>query len=92
MNLDLNKVIVSPEVLFQKLGDEAVLLHLQTEEYFGLNEVGARFWEIISQENRTNNALETLLTEFDVEKAIIKADLEALIHDLIKEKLLLQNA
>ena len=38
----------SPQILFQKLGNEAVILHLQSEEYFGLDEVGTRIWEVFT--------------------------------------------
>jgi hypothetical protein len=34
------------QILFQKLGNESVILHLESEEYFGLNEIGTRIWEV----------------------------------------------
>jgi hypothetical protein len=36
------KFSVSPEVLFQEVSGEMVLLDLASENYFGLDEIGAR--------------------------------------------------
>lgn len=36
-----------PAVMFQTVGDGAVLLHTQDEIYFGLNGVGARVWQLL---------------------------------------------
>lgn len=36
------RVEISPEVLFQELQGEAVLLNLTSERYYGLDDVGMR--------------------------------------------------
>ena len=38
------KVTSAPDVIFQTVGDEAVLLNLKTSLYLGLNPVGTRMW------------------------------------------------
>ena len=41
--MDLNQSIsLSPDVISQEVSGETVLLDLQTENYFGLDEVGTR--------------------------------------------------
>ena len=50
MNLDLNQTItLSPEVISQEVSGETVLLDLQSENYFGLDEVGTRIWQLINE-------------------------------------------
>jgi hypothetical protein len=76
------------KILFQKLGKEAVILHLDSEEYFGLDEIGTRIWEVLKQEGSTEKALSILLEEYNVEEEILRADIEELIAQLRKEKIL----
>tara|TARA_B110000902_G_C14200097_1_gene547407 strand:+ start:491 stop:748 length:258 start_codon:yes stop_codon:yes gene_type:complete len=76
------------KILFQKLGKEAVILHLDSEEYFGLDEIGTRIWEVLKQEGSTEKALSILLKEYNVEEEILRADIEELIEQLRKEKIL----
>ena len=76
------------KILFQKLGKEAVILHLDSEEYFGLDEIGTRIWEVLKQEGSTEKALSILLEEYNVEEEILRTDIEELIAQLRKEKIL----
>ena len=36
-----------PTVIFQRIDDGAVLFAPATEVYFGLNEVGAKIWQLL---------------------------------------------
>ena len=38
---------LSPDVLFQEVSGEMVLLDLNSEQYFGLDEIGARIWSLL---------------------------------------------
>ena len=38
---------VPKDVLFQDLGEEVVLLEVESGQYYGLNEVGARMWSLL---------------------------------------------
>ena len=40
-----DKIQISPDVLSQEVNGETVLLDLEGESYFGLNEVGTRVWQ-----------------------------------------------
>ncbi len=74
----------SDKVLFQKLGDEAVILHLDSEEYFGLDNVGTRMWELLlgEGEGSIDKSIPLLLTEYEVEETQLKKDMEELITAL----------
>jgi len=79
----------NPRVLFQKLGEEAVLLHLDSEEYYGLNSVALRTWEILLEQQSEEKTIALLLEEFDIDEATLKADYKELYDDLISKKLIL---
>ena len=41
------KYIIGEKVLYQQVDSEGVILDLVSERYLGLNEVGARIWQLI---------------------------------------------
>lgn len=82
------KVKISDRVLFQEIEGECVLLNLNTEQYFGLDEVGTRFWQLLSKDNRPDRALKSLCAEYDVDAATLERDLTALLRDLSSEGLI----
>ncbi len=72
----------SPDVLFQNLDGEAVLLDLASESYFGLNAVGTRVWELLGQDPDVQRAFEHMRVEYNVEHEQLQSDLLCLIEDL----------
>jgi hypothetical protein len=81
--MNLNQTItLSPEVISQEVSGETVLLDLESENYFGLDEVGTRIWQLI-KENRDLRAIyDTLLQEYEVEEERLQNDLEALLGEI----------
>ena len=50
---------ISEEVLSQEVNGETVLLDLEGEAYFGLNEVGTRIWQLLQAEPTVVETLDT---------------------------------
>ena len=45
--MNLNQTItLSPDVISQEVSGETVLLDLESENYFGLDAVGTRIWQL----------------------------------------------
>jgi hypothetical protein len=83
MSSVLKEVVSIPDaVLFQEVAGEAVLLNLQTEQYFGLNEVATRALQLLQRDGRLAVVFETLAREYDVAPERLSEDLVALIRDL----------
>lgn len=72
----------SEDVAARALDGEAVLLDLASGTYFGLNEVGARIWELLEGEITVGALRRTLLDEFEVEERDLDADLAHMLADL----------
>ena len=81
------KVVVAPDVLINVIDGEAVLLNLKSECYFGLDVVGMRMWQVLTEMDSVKAAYETLLAEFDVEPERLRQDLEELIQQLVEHGL-----
>jgi len=73
------RYLAAPDVLFQRVGDEGVLLDLASERYFSLNEVGARFWELLAEDASLARALAVLVQEYEVSDQVLRADLDDLL-------------
>ena len=54
----------SEQVLSQDVGGEAVLLDLASEQYFGLNAVGTRIWQLLETPITLSDVHRVLCTEF----------------------------
>ena len=73
---------VPEHVLARQASGETVLLNLQDEQYYGLDGVGTRFWELAEAGTTFGDAVRILLAEYDVERDALVADLEALVAEL----------
>jgi Coenzyme PQQ synthesis protein D (PqqD) len=82
------RVRVAPDVLFRLVGEEGVLLNLNTELYLGLNIVGTRIWSVLNSASSVQAAYDELVQEYDVDPAQLRADLEEFIDQLIGQKLI----
>lgn len=83
--------VPDPTVIFQRLGDGAVLFSPKTEIYFGLNEVGARIWELMPQaRGSVDDIVRVLVEQFpDAPEATIRGDVAELLEDLQRAGLVL---
>jgi Coenzyme PQQ synthesis protein D (PqqD) len=72
----------APQVLFQEVEGELVLLDMQGERYYTLDDVGTRCWQLLAEQGDIDKVVAAMLTEFDVDEATLRSDLDALIAKL----------
>ena len=82
-----DRFIISEEVLSQEVNGETVLLDLEGETYFGLNEVGTRIWQLLKSEQTIAETLNTLSDEYDVSRERLENDVVELLGKLSDEGL-----
>ena len=76
------RVQISPEVLFQEVSGETVLLDLKSESYFGLDVVGTRMWGLLQSGSTLGEVVEALLSEYEVDRETLESDVGKLLEDL----------
>ncbi|WP_254565614.1 PqqD family protein [Oscillatoria sp. HE19RPO] len=81
------KISARPTVIAQDLAGESVLLDLQTEQYFGLDDVGTRIWQTLTAKDSIQSAIAALREEYDVEPEQLRQDVENLIQELLANEL-----
>lgn len=72
----------SANVLIQATGDEAIVLDITGERYFGLNEVGARLWALLVSNPSLEDAHHRLLEEYAVIPSELERDLIVIVTEL----------
>jgi Coenzyme PQQ synthesis protein D (PqqD) len=75
-------------VLVRFLDQESVLLNLEPEQYFGLDETGTRMWQLLTDSPSIDAAYQELLAEFDVEPELLRSNLTELLGRLVESGLL----
>jgi hypothetical protein len=86
------KLTIPDDVMFRILGDEAVILNVGTGVYFGLDEVGTRMWQLMSEHGSTEKVIEVMLTEYEFDEEQLRGDLETLIQQLSEKGLVKTDA
>jgi Coenzyme PQQ synthesis protein D (PqqD) len=82
------RVIASESVLVRELSGEAVLLNLDSEMYFGLDEIGFRMWTVLTTADSIDAAYKQLLSEYEVQPEELLESLDALIGQCMEQGLL----
>ncbi len=84
---DDSVVVVSKEQISTDLVGEVAILHLKRGVYYGLNEVGARVWNLIQTPRTVMEVQDHLIAEYGVKPERCKGDLHVLLHQLMAEQL-----
>jgi len=92
LKLETQKITISNEALSQEVNGETVILDLQSESYFGLDEVGTRIWQLLQEENDLQKVFDALLQEYDVGAEQLEQDLIELVDKLIEAGLAVTNS
>jgi hypothetical protein len=87
MQLDA-KLSIPPQVMSRLVGDETVLLDLSSGVYFGLDGVGKRIWESLTEGQNLSDTVAVIVAEFEVDEAQAQADVIEFASDLLQRGLL----
>ncbi len=74
----------------QKVGDELVILDLDSGKYFGLDEVGARMVDLLAEHGEPEKVVQIMAEEYDASAQQIEGDLDNLITELLKNNLIVE--
>ena len=75
-------MVIPEDVVHRMVGDEAVLLQLDSGIYYGLDPVGSRIWELLAAHGSIRAVCETMVEEYDVAPAQVEQDVQRLVREL----------
>ena len=76
------------EVIMREVGEDTLLLNTQTHQYYTLNLIGTKILKLLTDTPSVDNVVEHIHTEYEASKEQIRNDIEGLIVELQKHKLL----
>jgi len=79
-------------VLTQTAAGTVVLLDLDGGQYYSLDEVSARVWELCDGDNGVGGIVEAISAEYDAPAETIYEDVRAFLEEMLDEKLLVVEA
>jgi hypothetical protein len=82
------RVTVPEQVLFRDLKGEAVLLDLESGNYYGLNETGTRMWSLLVKHGHVEPAFRILAEEYDIPSEQLQEELWGFVRTLTSKNLL----
>jgi hypothetical protein len=75
-------------ITWRKTGDEAVILNLETSEYYSANETGTFIWEQLNSGGKIGRIAAALAEEYGIPKEQAERDTHAFLAELAKLKIL----
>jgi phage terminase large subunit len=82
------QVRIPDDVILRELGDETVLLNLQTGQYFGLNQSGGRMFAVLAEVGDVAEAAKRIAAEYDQPADVIRRDMDELCSELAAQELI----
>ena len=73
--------------MISQLQEESVLLNLDNERYYGLDDVGTRMLSVLTSSDSVQSAWLRLIDEYDVDREVLRQDLVSLIERLQEQGL-----
>jgi hypothetical protein len=81
MNLP-ESVTIPTQVMARRVSDETVILDLASGNYYGLDAVGSRLWQLLAEGKSLAAARDALLAEYEVGREQLDMDIGRLIQEL----------
>jgi len=83
--------LVNDRALCRQIGEEAVILDLDSGVYYGLNATGTRVWELLELGTPVSNIYDLMLEEFEVTPDCLNNDVQDLLRELVAKGLVLEK-
>jgi hypothetical protein len=88
-NISMDSVVYQIEdIVASDIDDEKVMMSVEKGEYFGLDPIGSRVWELIEKPVKVTGLIDALLLLYDVDREICERDVLAFLEELQKDGIL----
>jgi len=78
-----------PDMVFSHIDDEVVMMSIETGEYFGLNPVASRIWELLEKPHTFRRLIDLLMLEFDIDEPTCQNDVMNFLNQLMGKRLVI---
>jgi len=79
-------------VLVQSVAGKQVLLDLDDGQYYALDEVSGRIWDLCDGTNSVAAVVDAVCRDYDAPAETVEEDVVAFLGEMVEEKLVLQES
>jgi len=80
-------IMIADTVFAQEVDNEMVILDTASEEYFGLDAMGAVIWQYLSMSGSLQEVYDTMREEYEVDDEQLEADICRFVQELVDANL-----
>lgn len=94
LQLDLQTTVArNGDIIFSDMGEETVMMSIEKGEYYGLDAIGRRVWELLETTQTVSSLCSRLCEEFEVTQEQCSRDVLTFLQTLAeKDLIILSNA
>ncbi|MDO8678752.1 MAG: PqqD family peptide modification chaperone [Acidobacteriota bacterium] len=78
----------NPDLLHAVAGDDILMMSVEAGTYFGLEQVGARIWELVADPITVEQICARLIDEYDVGSDVCEAEVLAFLAHLAEQHII----
>ena len=84
----MERFIQNKAIVQSKIGEEVVMLDMDSGFYFGLNSVASVIWRLLANEISFEALIDQLMAQFDVERSLCEADTKELLDQMVEKNII----
>jgi hypothetical protein len=77
-----------PGMLFNEIDGEVVMLSIENSEYYGMDKVGSRIWQLLENPMQFKELVNRLMDEYDVAEETCRQETMDFVKKMTEKKLL----
>ena len=76
------------DLVASSIDGEVVLMSIENGKYYGINPIGSRIWEILAYPTTYIDLIDTLLTEFDIDRITCEKKVTTFLKEIAAENII----
>ena len=84
----MERFIQNKTIVQSKIGEEVVMLDMESGFYFGLNSVASVIWGLLAEEIGFEKLIDQLMAQFNVERSVCEADTQELLEQMLDKNII----
>lgn len=84
----MERFIQNKAIVQSKIGEEVVMLDMDSGFYFGLNSVASVIWGLLEIEIGFEELINQLMAQFEVERSLCEAETKALLNQMLEKNII----
>ena len=84
----MERFIQNKSIVQSKIGEEVVMLDMESGFYFGLNSVASVIWGLLANEIGFEELIDQLMALFEVERSLCETDTKELLDQMLEKNII----